>query len=476
MISSAAVLIALILAIGPLLGSEDGTLKEAWKSLASAEKSCLEGLKEFQAGRYESAAAAFQKCIQVMPRHCYAHYYLANIFYIQADYQRSLAHMEQSLRDYPFMQELNDYAVKRKAQSIDSYQRMLAAEWESEIQCRSQRELESLSDDLATKKSKLELEAAKLQEARAWQKAHYLYFLGNIYFQLRRFAEAAQKYREAIALNPRHALAYNNVAAISYLAGDFPGALDYLEKAEIQGLGDNLNLKLKFLVYQAIGRPTEGILEEHLSSGPESELSVVRFALAYAGKDDRLPVLYENCYVVFNRALRQGIIIDPGVPDPQIDEFIKKQDLKINALLITHGHEDHAGAAQHYARLLGAPVFAPRQDGKGLAFQPDKYAEDGETLRFDGLAVGIIQTPGHTPGSTCYLIGDFLFSGDTLFKNDIGKVWTENPAQVKEAKAGLIRNIKEKLLTLGGQTRVCPGHGQVSTIAEEKANNPFLTK
>ena len=140
--------------------------------------------------------------------------------------------MDRSLADLPFMQDLNDFAVERKSRSIASYQQMLDDGWENAVNCRAQREIESLTDELSTAKSKLELQAEKKRAMRSLQEAHYRYFLGNIHFQLKRLADAARLYGEAIALDPRHAGAYNNAAAIRYMAGDHAGALDLLTKAE----------------------------------------------------------------------------------------------------------------------------------------------------------------------------------------------------------------------------------------------------
>jgi hydroxyacylglutathione hydrolase len=472
----AVVLVVLALAGLPLRGEKGKPLDEAWGQLRSAEPHFSRGLKEFNESRYETASAELEKCVREMPRHAFAHYYLANIYYIQGDYQRSLTHMEQSLGQFEFMHELNDYAGKLKAKTMDSYRQMLESEWENSTSCRTSRELEALSHELTAEQSKMELRAERQRDPRTKQKAHYLYFLGNILFQLKRFSEASEKYLEAIALNPRHASAYNNAAAVSYMAGEHRAALTYLERAEEQGLEDNLNLRLKHLVYEALGRPTEGILQEEVSPGAGDDLGVMRLALAFKTGNGTLPPLYENCYIVYDKRSNEAVIIDPGVRDPRIGDFIQVRKLEVTAILNTHGHEDHAGADRYYAGLFGAPVSVHKSDSKSFPAPPERSFRDGETLPGDGFAVKVFHTPGHTPGSVCFLIGGYLFSGDTLFKNDIGNVWTEETGKIKKVRETLVQNIKEKLLGLPGQTRVCPGHGKTSTIADEKANNPFLRK
>ena len=469
-------LAAIALGGAQLAGAEDTALQKAFDRLPVAEKHYQTGLKEFQAGRYGEAVAAFRECAAVVPRHAYAHYYLANIAYIGGDFEAALSSMERSIADLPFMQDLNDFAVKRKSRSIASYQQMLDEGWDNAVNCRAQREIESLTDELSTEKSKLELQAGKKRATRSLQEAHYRYFLGNIHFQLKRLADAARLYGEAIALDPRHAGAYNNAAAIRYMAGDHAGALDLLTKAEGVGIGDNVNLKLKHLIFEALGRPTEGILSEDLSAGPAADLGVVRFALAYKFSHPLLPPLYENCYVVFSRASKRAVIIDPGVEDPRIGDFVEKNGLEVRAILNTHDHPDHTAANGRYAALYKAVVIAPKKDAANLPAAPGRAVEDGETVAIDGFSVKVLHTPGHTPGSSCFLVGDYLFSGDTLFKNDICKLPDEAPGKAAEAQRRFVRMLKDKLLVLDDATRVCPGHGPVSTIAEEKRGNPFLSK
>ena len=322
----------------------------------------------------------------------------------------------------------------------------------------------------------MELESERRQAVLNQQRAHYLYFLGNILFRLGLHSEAAQKYSQAIELNPRHANAYNNAAALSYMAGDPATALDFLERAERQGLEDNLNLNLKHLVYEALGRPTEGILREDLSTGAEAGLGVMRFAMAYKSDDPLLPPLYENCYVVFSRASRQAVIIDPGAVDPRIADFIAQEGLDVRAILNTHHHLDHTAANAYYAERFGAPVLIHGRDAGFLDSPPDRRLANGEELRYDGFSFEVHHTPGHTPGSVCFLTDGYLFSGDTLFRHDIGSVRTEDPGKARAARDALVRTIKDRFLSLADETRVCPGHMKTTTIAEEKANNPFLKK
>lgn len=226
-----------------------------------------------------------------------------------------------------------------------------------------------------------------------------------------------------------------------------------------------------------MGEPTEGILQEDLSPDGEGDLGVMRFALAVKVEGAAHSPLYENCYIVYNRAAGQAILIDPGAEDPRIEGFVRERGLAVKAILNTHGHRDHTAADGRYAEIFGAPVWIHRGDARALDVPIEGYLEDGQTFGPDGLTVRVFHTPGHTKGSLCFLIGDILFSGDTLFRRDIGAVSSSKDVETSnKARISMVQSIKSKLLNLPDGTKVCPGHGRTSTIAEERTLNPFLTK
>ncbi len=241
-------ILASALLAAQFLGAQGPSPDEALKKLSSAEPHFARGLKAFQAGRLEDAEAALSECVGIMPGHAFAHYYLANLAYVRGDQERALGCMERAMESYDPMQELGDHAARTKLKRIGSYELMLANQWDITTSCRESRELEAIDDQLTDAKSKLELAARKAAGARTAQKAHYLYFFGNILFRLERYDEALRKYEEAIGLNPRHADAYNNAAAVRYLAGDHPRALELLERAAARGLEDNINLNAPVVV------------------------------------------------------------------------------------------------------------------------------------------------------------------------------------------------------------------------------------
>jgi len=188
-----------------------------------------------------------------------------------------------------------------------------------------------------------------------------------------------------------------------------------------------------------------------------------------------------NCYLVWDPASRRAIIIDPGAPAREIPDFIQSRNLEVRAVLLTHGHRDHLGGLAFMTSRYAVPIYLHRED-HALAAQVTgpqvrfiDYPEGG-TLRWDGLRVKIISTPGHTRGSVCLACGSLLFSGDTLFAGTVGKPWGKTSAQREANLEREIDSIRRHLLNLPSMTRVLPGHGDATTIGAERAFNPYLNR
>lgn len=186
----------------------------------------------------------------------------------------------------------------------------------------------------------------------------------------------------------------------------------------------------------------------------------------------------ENCYLVMDEDTQELGIIDPGGQANLLAAEIKKLDGKPKFIILTHGHMDHVGGVVELVDKLNIPFYINKADEEfsqkdNFVFQElpkaSGYLNEGDTLSIGEHLIKVIGTPGHTPGGICFLIDDKLFSGDTLFQCSVGRSDFPGGDGMQ-----LIKSIKDKLLPLGDEIQVFPGHGPSSTIGYEKRNNPFL--
>ena len=181
-----------------------------------------------------------------------------------------------------------------------------------------------------------------------------------------------------------------------------------------------------------------------------------------------------NCYILRQEASSKCLIIDPGYEAGRILSVLQQKQLEPEAILLTHGHFDHVGAVQDLAAETDCDVYIAEADlslppmiTNGKLYYTHTYPASG-TLNLAGLAIRVLPTPGHTPGSVCLLVEDTMFSGDTLFQGSCGR--TDLPGGSWEQIAASLKT----LAALPGDYRVLPGHGGKTTLDRERQSNPYL--
>jgi hydroxyacylglutathione hydrolase len=194
-----------------------------------------------------------------------------------------------------------------------------------------------------------------------------------------------------------------------------------------------------------------------------------------------------NCFILGDETTRDAIVVDPGDEADRILALVGRHRLTVKTIVQTHAHFDHVGASGPLREATGAEVCLHRSDTslyEHLAMQAQlfgvpvpkaapvsRWYDHGEEIKAGGMVLGVIHTPGHTPGSVCLLMAadGMLFSGDTLFCGGIGRtdLWGGSYEQI-------MQSITTRLLTLPDDTVVYPGHGPETTIGDERRANPFV--
>ena len=181
-----------------------------------------------------------------------------------------------------------------------------------------------------------------------------------------------------------------------------------------------------------------------------------------------------NCYILHQEDSSSCGVIDPGYTPEVILDFLAGKGLKLEAILLTHGHFDHVGAVRDLAAETGCKVYLnpddlsmPPRMTAGPLYYTDTYS-DGDTLSPAGIPFQVLSTPGHTPGSVCLIAENYLFSGDTLFAGSRGR--TDLPGGSTRAILESLR----RLAALPQDYSVHPGHGESTTLAWEKQYNPYM--
>lgn len=187
-----------------------------------------------------------------------------------------------------------------------------------------------------------------------------------------------------------------------------------------------------------------------------------------------------NCYLVADTRSKEAALIDPGAAPQDINKFVKKNGFVLKFIINTHGHGDHIAANGFFS----VPIYIHKADADFLA-DPDKnlsamflfsvkspsasrLLDDGDKVKLGAHEFEVIHTPGHTPGSIALKLGNVIFSGDTLFRGGIGRTdFVYGDEQL------IIKSI-EKLMRFADDTVLYPGHGDATTVGNERGTNPFL--
>jgi glyoxylase-like metal-dependent hydrolase (beta-lactamase superfamily II) len=196
----------------------------------------------------------------------------------------------------------------------------------------------------------------------------------------------------------------------------------------------------------------------------------------------------QNCSIVVCTATNRAAIVDPGGDLPRIITALGQLKTAPEKILLTHGHIDHAGAAAALGEELSIPIEGPDEADEFLLSQlveqgerfgltdvrnvtPARWLVEGETVSVGDLTFSVLHVPGHTPGHLVFVNAPSRFAlvGDTLFQGSVGR--TDFPYGSHDQ---LISGIKEKLLPLGDDVTILPGHGPASTIGRERQTNGFL--
>ncbi len=199
----------------------------------------------------------------------------------------------------------------------------------------------------------------------------------------------------------------------------------------------------------------------------------------------------QNTYLIYDQKSNEAIIIDPGnsnyVENDELERFIKENNLKLIAILNTHGHIDHIYGIAFLKEIFNPVFYYPFPDLPLLrnvklqsemigipapsVVEPDFDLHQFEKLNLNNFEIEIIKTPGHSPGGTCLVLREMkkVFSGDTIFYESIGRtdLWGGDYDQ-------LINSIKEKIFSLDDDFEILPGHGISTSVLHEKKYNPFL--
>ena len=185
-----------------------------------------------------------------------------------------------------------------------------------------------------------------------------------------------------------------------------------------------------------------------------------------------------NCYLLIDEATREAALIDPADSPDELSALIEREGVTLRYILLTHGHRDHTLAVPALKKALpDVPVYIGEADAHSTGIYhypmadliPDlKYYGEGDTLPLGSLTIHVLATPGHTLGGVTLLVGDAMFSGDTLFAGSMGR--TDLPGGNDEQMIASLRRLGQ----IKGEYTVYPGHMHATILSREQEYNPYI--
>lgn len=227
---------------------------------------------------------------------------------------------------------------------------------------------------------------------------------------------------------------------------------------------------------------TLGLAWQELSSTTRHQPVTVKFLI------HPVTSYQQNCSLIWCETTGKAALVDPGGDKELLLREVERHGVRVEKLLLTHGHVDHVGAALELSRDLGVPILGPHAGDTfwlerlpiqsqmfGFppvpAFSPDQWLEDGDQVQVGEVVLDVIHCPGHTPGHVVFLCARerIAWVGDVLFVGSIGR--TDFPGGSMQ---DLVRSIRSKLFPLGDDIRFIPGHGPMGSFGEERLTNPYV--
>jgi glyoxylase-like metal-dependent hydrolase (beta-lactamase superfamily II) len=204
-----------------------------------------------------------------------------------------------------------------------------------------------------------------------------------------------------------------------------------------------------------------------LNPEPSTVGAIKEIKMATVIADDRIQIEKlelgawgTNAYILVCRKSGESVIVDAPAEAGKMLDLLK--DTRPRYILITHNHMDHTGALSDLKSALKVPVFAHAADAGGLPVAADRLIDDGDVISFGEIQLTVMHTPGHTPGSICFLAGEYLIAGDTIFPDGPGR--TGSPANFKM----ILESLTTKIFVLPDSTQIFSGHGESTILGKEK--------